>query len=333
MPDHVILGHVPKADGYTEPRACDVGYGKKHWVVRLSVARAQDQGVDVAWCGRSSVWVPTCRLLRTTQGMLRGDYAFSKRLQRGHAQCLTLYASSSRTSSRWTRSLRPVSYRLRGVHWGSKERGPSFHTTTFFLPNNTLSTLRHPSTQQRSFHYHDGYQDRKHATPVSWPTRSVTGTTASPSSCPQQQQQQKKATGIYLECSLQGTPILKDVELRCVTPSTASQTSTPSTSPRRSLSSPSSPLTPRTSVFSCPVRRATRPSSYEKADEAYHINPEMAANAPDMSRFLNPHLCANIDRRIDGEVGEKADEAVATSLSLEHIIPSHRVPALAGTPP
>jgi hypothetical protein len=86
-------------------------------------------------------------------------------------------------------------------------------------------------------------------------------------------------------------------------------------------------------VSICPVRRATRPSSYEKADEAYHINPEMATNAPDMSRFLNPYLCANIDRRIDGEVGEKADEAGSISLVLEYVIPSHRIPALAGTLP
>jgi hypothetical protein len=47
LPDHVILGHVPKADGYTEPRACDFGYNKKHWAVRLRMARAQDQRVDV----------------------------------------------------------------------------------------------------------------------------------------------------------------------------------------------------------------------------------------------------------------------------------------------
>jgi hypothetical protein len=47
LPDHVILGHVPKADHYTEPRACEVGHEKKHWFVRLRMARAQDQGVDV----------------------------------------------------------------------------------------------------------------------------------------------------------------------------------------------------------------------------------------------------------------------------------------------
>ncbi|KAF1937616.1 hypothetical protein EJ02DRAFT_356429 [Clathrospora elynae] len=47
LPDHVVLGHVPKPADYAEPRPSDVGGGKKHTYVRLRMARAQDQGVDV----------------------------------------------------------------------------------------------------------------------------------------------------------------------------------------------------------------------------------------------------------------------------------------------
>jgi hypothetical protein len=63
LPEHVILGHVPKPAGYTGPRpSINSGY-KKHHDVRSRMARANDQGV-----GKGSkftiVWLCyVCRLM------------------------------------------------------------------------------------------------------------------------------------------------------------------------------------------------------------------------------------------------------------------------------
>jgi hypothetical protein len=45
LPEHVILGDVPKPDGYTEPRPLSDNSHKKHGEVRARMARANDQGV------------------------------------------------------------------------------------------------------------------------------------------------------------------------------------------------------------------------------------------------------------------------------------------------
>jgi hypothetical protein len=45
LPEHVVLGHVPKPDNYTEPRPSGSKGFKKHGCVRARMARANDQGV------------------------------------------------------------------------------------------------------------------------------------------------------------------------------------------------------------------------------------------------------------------------------------------------
>ncbi|KAF1848927.1 uncharacterized protein K460DRAFT_275545, partial [Cucurbitaria berberidis CBS 394.84] len=45
LPEHVVLGHVPKPRDYAEPRPSCVGGWKRHGVVRYRMARAKDQGV------------------------------------------------------------------------------------------------------------------------------------------------------------------------------------------------------------------------------------------------------------------------------------------------
>jgi hypothetical protein len=45
LPEHVVLGHVPKPANYAEPRPSGLKGYKKHRDVRARMARANDQGV------------------------------------------------------------------------------------------------------------------------------------------------------------------------------------------------------------------------------------------------------------------------------------------------
>lgn len=54
LPEHVVLGHVPKPADYTEPRPSNTSGYKKHGDVRARMARANDQGV-----GKRFMW--SCR--------------------------------------------------------------------------------------------------------------------------------------------------------------------------------------------------------------------------------------------------------------------------------
>lgn len=45
LPEHVVLGHVPKPADYTEPRPAVLTGHKKHGDVRARMAQANDQGV------------------------------------------------------------------------------------------------------------------------------------------------------------------------------------------------------------------------------------------------------------------------------------------------
>jgi hypothetical protein len=47
LPDHAILAHVPKPKGYTQPCASAFEFDKRNSKVRLRMACAQDQGLDV----------------------------------------------------------------------------------------------------------------------------------------------------------------------------------------------------------------------------------------------------------------------------------------------
>jgi len=48
LPEHVVLGDVPKPAGYTEPRPLSDSGPKKHGEVRARMARANDQGVGTS---------------------------------------------------------------------------------------------------------------------------------------------------------------------------------------------------------------------------------------------------------------------------------------------
>lgn len=50
LPEHVVLGHVPKPSNYTEPRPSGITGYKKHGDVRARMARANDQGVGKSSC-------------------------------------------------------------------------------------------------------------------------------------------------------------------------------------------------------------------------------------------------------------------------------------------
>lgn len=56
LPEHVVLGHLPKPTDYTEPQPSCVGGWKRHGDVRYRMARAKDQGV-----GKSHEVVPWTR--------------------------------------------------------------------------------------------------------------------------------------------------------------------------------------------------------------------------------------------------------------------------------
>ncbi|KAF2832377.1 hypothetical protein CC86DRAFT_281524 [Ophiobolus disseminans] len=48
LPEHVVLGHIPKPAGYTEPRPLTDRSFKKHMDVRARMAQANDQGVGTS---------------------------------------------------------------------------------------------------------------------------------------------------------------------------------------------------------------------------------------------------------------------------------------------